>query len=114
MSWVAEHLSTKGRFIFDTPNRDIKILQSPDSSIDSDHKIEFTPNQLKSIIEAADLQIKQSWGLLPMKESYSNSSFNPLETYNNPLVCEDPRYSYLFAFSCKLKTKETDFREYAF
>lgn len=98
--WINKHLSQNGQFIFDTPNRLITSIQSPNHLIDEDHKIEFTPQQLKDILIKTGFSIKKQWGLLPMPNSFISKSFNPLESYEQPFLSEEPDQSYLFAFTC--------------
>ncbi|GIR49740.1 MAG: hypothetical protein CM15mP58_18370 [Burkholderiaceae bacterium] len=62
-------MNENGKFIFDTPNRLITSIQS-DSFIDPDHKIEYTPDQLESILRKHNFSISDSWGLLPMPMTF--------------------------------------------
>ena len=99
LGWISDHLNENGKFIFDTPNRLITSIQS-DSFIDPDHKIEYTPDQLESILRKHNFSISNSWGLLPMPMTFQLKKFSPQEVYNHPLLSEDLKVCYLFAFSC--------------
>ena len=103
LNWIKNRLNKNGSFIFDTPNRSITELQIVDKYIDEDHKIEYVPSKLKLILEKFGFEVDREWGLLPMPNSFDTKIFNPLETYNQPLVNSDPEKAYLFAFSCKVK-----------
>jgi SAM-dependent methyltransferase len=102
LAWIKLHLKAGGRFILDTPNRNLTIIQSPDSFIDADHKIEYTPEQLKKILNEAGFDVVKETGLLCMPGSRSSGIFNPLEVYDQPLLSDDADSSYLFAFECGL------------
>jgi len=99
LDWISDHLSENGKFIFDTPNRLITSIQS-DSFIDPDHKIEYTPDQLESILRKHNFSISDSWGLLPMPMTFQLKKFSPQEVYDHTLLSEDLKVCYLFAFSC--------------
>ena len=99
LDWISDHLNENGKFIFDTPNRLITSIQS-DSFIDPDHKIEYTPNQLEGILRKHNFSISNSWGLLPMPMTFQLKKFSPQEVYNHPLLSEDLKVCYLFAFLC--------------
>lgn len=101
LKWIYEHLNQNGFFIFDTPNRIITSIQSPNNFIDQDHKIEYTPQQLKSILIETGFNIDKQWGLLPMPNTYLSKLFNPLESYEQPHLSEELLdQCYLFAFTC--------------
>lgn len=53
LKWIREHLKENGKFIFDTPNRNITRIQSPNKLIDEDHKYEYTPAELEVILNAS-------------------------------------------------------------
>ena len=50
LCWILEHLTEEGRLIFDTPNRKLTIIQSPNKLIDKDHKYEYNPPELESLL----------------------------------------------------------------
>lgn len=100
LSWIIKHLTPNGRFIFDTPNRLITSIQSPHNLIDDDHKIEYTPSQLESILIETGFRIERKWGLIPMPNTYLTKSFNPLESYEQPLLSDKLDQCYIFALSC--------------
>lgn len=101
LSWIREHLTENGRFIFDTPNRLVTRIQSPDSFIDIDHKIEYSPAQLRKILSDVGFKIVREIGMLPMPQTISSNCFNPLETYEHNLLSDYVENCYLFAFECE-------------
>ena len=100
LEWIGDHLAHNGKFIFDTPNRLITAIQS-DAFIDPDHKIEYTPNELRDILHSCNFSISDSWGLLPMPKTFKLKKFSPQEVYDHALVSNELEISYLFAFSCE-------------
>ena len=100
LAWIADHLEEGGRLIFDTPNRAITRLQSPDAFIDPDHKHEYTPEEMAGVVERAGFAVDKRTGLCDMPGSLAQGIFNPLEVYDSELVNDRPETSYLFAFEC--------------
>lgn len=105
LKWISNHLSLNGRFIFDTPNRVITKLQSPDKWIDVDHKYEYTPDEMERILNKNGLIVIKKTGIVNMPGSLISRIFNPLEVYETEAVNSSPNTSYLFAFECKSKTR---------
>ena len=103
LKWIRNHLKKDGRFIFDTPNRLITKLLNANTYIDKDHKYEYTPNEIKKLLSKAGLKVIDHFGLLPMKYSYKNKIFDPLEVNESNLLSKETNKSYLFAFECKAK-----------
>jgi SAM-dependent methyltransferase len=89
-------LKPGGYFCLDTPNRLITKLQTPNRLIHPEHKIEYTPTQLKEKLVKQGFEILEMKGLLPMPESAAAGSFNPLEIPNHPLISEQTDICYLF------------------
>lgn len=98
--WIAAHLSERSRFIFDTPNRIVTRVQSPDRYIDSDHKYEYSSDELRRIMVDNNLQVVKQTGLLGMPSTAATQTFNPLEVFEHDLINDMPDSSYLFAFEC--------------
>ena len=76
------------------------LLQYRVTHLDPDHKIEYTPDQLESILRKHNFSISDSWGLLPMPMTFQLKKFSPQEVYDHALLSEDLKVCYLFAFSC--------------
>ena len=100
LKWIREHLKENGKFIFDTPNRIITRIQSPDKLIDEDHKYEYTPGELEKILNLNGFKVVKKTGILAMPGTFHSKNFNPLEAYETELVNDNPDVSYLFAFEC--------------
>ncbi len=103
LTWVKKHLNTGGKFVFDTPNRDITKIQMPDSYIDEDHKYEYVPSEMESIVNRNGLIVNKKFGILDMPKTSINQEFNPLEVYNTKSLNNNPETSYVFAFECIAK-----------
>ncbi len=100
LKWIRDHLAPEGRFIFDTPNRRVTAIQSPDAYIDEDHKIEYTPEQLRAILVDCGFSVVRETGMLHMPGTCHTGAFDPLETYEHDLLHESANECYLFAFEC--------------
>jgi SAM-dependent methyltransferase len=98
--WILDHLADEGRFIFDTPNRQLTSIQSPYSWIDKDHKYEYTPSELEGLLNKYGFNVTRKWGFLHMPETLKNQVFNPLEVYETERINDRPDESYCFGFEC--------------
>ncbi|MDF0593749.1 methyltransferase domain-containing protein [Methanotrichaceae archaeon M04Ac] len=98
LNWINNHLRPKGRFVFDTPNRNLTKIQSPSKWIDSDHKHEYAPQELEHLLIENGFEIVKSWGILNMPISYATNVFNPLEVYETEMLSDNVESSYCFAF----------------
>lgn len=100
LKWIKEHLKENGRFIFDTPNRNITKIQSPEKFIDEDHKYEYSPTEMEEILNKNGFIVVKKTGILNMSGTFSSKNFNPLEAYESELVSDKTETSYVFAFEC--------------
>jgi SAM-dependent methyltransferase len=98
--WIREHLREEGKFIFDTPNRDITKIQMPDKYIDEDHKYEYTPDEMEALLNKNKLKVVKKTGILEMSDTLTSQKFNPLEVYETKVINNLPERSYVFAFEC--------------
>ena len=71
LSWIRGHLVPKGKFIFDTPNRDVTKIQSPHKYIDDDHKYEYTPIEMEQILRKNGFKVVKGHGLLDMPSTFA-------------------------------------------
>jgi SAM-dependent methyltransferase len=101
LRWISGHLKTNGKFIFDTPNRIITKVQTPEKWIDEDHKHEYTPSEMESLLNRCGLKVTKKTGIVDMPDTLSSGCFNPLEVYDTELINNSPDSSYLFAFECE-------------
>ena len=100
LRWIREHLKKGGKFIFDTPNRDITKIQLPDNYIDEDHKYEYTPAEMEVLLNKSGFNVARKTGILQMPETLASNKFNPLEVYETKIVSDAAENSYVFAFEC--------------
>lgn len=100
LSFIREHLRKNGRFIFDTPNRDITKIQNPNSYVSPDHKYEYTPVELEKILQDSGFKIINKFGILSMPNTYKTKIFNYFEVKKTKILSKYPENSYVFAFEC--------------
>ncbi|MDA8233799.1 MAG: DUF4214 domain-containing protein [Clostridia bacterium] len=100
LNWIKKHLKSGGKFIFDTPNRNITKIQSSNEFIDRDHKYEYTPEELEEILVKCGFRVTQKTGILNMPNTFLSKQFNPLEVYESEIINNTPETSYVFAFEC--------------
>ena len=100
LKWIKQHLSEGGKFIFDTPNREITKIQLPNNYIDEDHKYEYTPPEMESLLIECGFNVIKKTGILEMPITLKSKKFNPLEVYETKIINDEPESSYVFAFEC--------------
>lgn len=89
-------LKPGGHFCLDTPNRLITRLESPHRLIHPEHKIEYTPSQLKEKLQKHGFEIMEEKGLLPLPESQASGQFAPEEIVKQPYFSDQIESCYLF------------------
>jgi SAM-dependent methyltransferase len=100
LSWVRDHLTPTGKFIFDTPNRLVTKLHFPDQFIDEDHKHEYTPTEAIELLASCGLKVVKSTALVSMPESLREGRFIQTEAdgcYGDALHAPNADTGYLFA-----------------
>lgn len=103
LPFIKKRLSENGCFVFDTPNRKITSIQSPDKFINPDHDYEYNPTEMKELLEKAGFEIKQEWGMMPLPAVLKSQKWNEEEARKSVKVVSNLDISYFFAFSCSLK-----------
>jgi hypothetical protein len=99
--WIKNHLSETGTLYFDTPNRLLTRLETGlDSYIDPDHKKEYTPDEMKIIIETAGFQVAEAWGIVDMPLSLKSNAFERRDFYESQALTARPHDAYCFAMAC--------------
>lgn len=98
LEWALRHLSPQGRLVFDTPNRLLTKIQCPDSLIDPDHKYEYTPAEMESVVSACGFQVVKKVGMVHLPVQAASGMYDPREFADAPLLSEDVDACYLFAF----------------
>jgi SAM-dependent methyltransferase len=102
--WIKNHLSEAGVLYIDTPNRLLTRLETGfDSYIDPDHKKEYTPDEMKLIIETAGFQVTQAWGIVDMPLSLKANVFELRDFYDSQAITSRPHDAYCFAVACSSK-----------
>jgi SAM-dependent methyltransferase len=98
LEWIRKHLAPDGRLVFDTPNRAITRIHSPDAYIHSDHKIEYTPEQMQGVLESAGFRVTRKVGMAHLPGMAQKQIFDAREFPEAPLLHDDVDACYLFAF----------------
>jgi SAM-dependent methyltransferase len=100
--WIKNHLTEAGTLYFDTPNRLLTRLETgADKYIDPDHKKEYTPDEMKIIIEAAGFQMVEAWGIVDMPLSLKVNAFEHRDFYESQALTSNPHTAYCFAMACR-------------
>jgi len=103
LKWIKGHLSPGGRLVFDTPNRLLTKVQCPNSLIDPDHKHEYTPNEMKHVIEDAGFSVIRMIGMVHLPVQAASGQFNPREFKDADLLSDDVDACYLFALEATVR-----------
>lgn len=93
-------LKKEGRFCFDTPNGIMARIHSPDKFLHPEHKKEYVPYEMRSLL-SDHFKIEKELGLLPMLSSYKTKKFSYIEMVCNNTFSENLDYSYIMYFECK-------------
>jgi len=96
LQYVHTKLVKGGHFCFDTPNRLLTSIQSPDAFIDLDHKIEYEPKRLAEIVEKCGFRILGISGICLLPHSRKSRVFDPIESYATPKFSDDFDDGYCF------------------
>ena len=102
LKWIRDHLAPGGQFVFDTPNRLVTVMHSPDRYVDGDHKYEYNPEEVSDLLGDTGFQILYSVGILHMPLSYRTGKFNPMEAYEAQYITDDLEASYLLGYRCAI------------
>jgi len=98
---IYKYLKPGGYFCFDTPNRLITFIQSPNRYIHPDHKIEYFFENLVKKLKKAGFEIIQTLGIGLADESIRQNRFLPGYMIENIGINQDPEHSYIFYFKTK-------------
>lgn len=96
-------LKPGGSFCLDTPNRLVTELHTATVGggfIHPDHKIEYTPDQLRSILISTGFIISQEWGICEMPLTVKNKSFTYDDFVVGGAISKNIDDSYIQFFSC--------------
>jgi hypothetical protein len=96
-AWIRDHLTPEGRYFFDTPNRLITEVQmGQDTFIDPDHKKEYTPQEIKTMLVACGFSNSTQTGILEMPHVQATQTFGVEDYYSGQLICDDASKGYCF------------------
>ena len=108
LSWIKDHLADGGKFVFDTPNRLITRFETgEDHYIDPDHKREYTPEVLATLLTTVGFVILQEWGILDMPNVIASASYGIKDFYSGEPLSSSPTNSYCFAMACEANNVES-------
>lgn len=98
LNWIRIHLNHGGRLVFDTPNRIITKIHSPDAYINADHKLEYTPDQMERVLRSAGFTVVRKVGMMYLPEMAGSNVYDAREFNRGALLHDDVDACYLFAF----------------
>jgi hypothetical protein len=98
LDWIRIHLAPGGRLIMDTPNRLMTKIQCPTWYIHPDHKLEYEPAQLESVLVEHGFAVTKRIGLVHLPGIARNETYDAREFIDAPLLHADVDACYLFAF----------------
>jgi len=96
-------LEPGGYFCLDTPNRLVTQLHTAPMGggfIHPDHKLEYTPDQLRALLISAGFTIMQEWGICEMPLTTKNQSFTYQDFIIGGSITKNINDSYIQFFAC--------------
>lgn len=93
---VRRILKPQGALFLDTPNAILTRIQSPEALIHPEHKGEYSPSELTSMMEQVGLVIQRVGGICPMQVTVRTRVFEPQELIDNVRLSEGPDDCYAF------------------
>jgi SAM-dependent methyltransferase len=104
-NWIKAHLQPGGVFCFDTPNRIVtKVQMGDDLYIDPDHKKEYTPAEIVTLMQENGFEVIQQKAILQMPNVQKNNSFGLEDYYDGQLLSDNPDEGYCFGTYAIVKT----------
>jgi SAM-dependent methyltransferase len=98
---IRRYLKPGGFFCFDTPNRAVTRLQSPNGFIHPDHKVEYEFADLTRKLDAAGFEIVEVAGIGLAEESCRRGRFMTQELIEQMSTNSDPEHSYVLYFKAR-------------
>lgn len=89
-------LTKNGMFCLDTPNRLITKLLDPSHYIHPDHKVEYTPDELRDIFHKHGFTCKKSIAITPLPLSLQTGLIHRVEVMEGALISETPQEGFSF------------------
>ncbi len=90
-------LAPDGWLCLDTPNGPVWRLRS-DDLMNPDHKLEYSADQLRSMLEESGFRVLEAKGLNYMGEAFTRGEFDEAEASGNPGVFAEAEACLLLAF----------------
>lgn len=97
-------LKPGGHFCLDTPNRLVTELHAATIGggfIHPDHKIEYTPDQLRQVLVDAGFSIKAEWGICEMPLTVKARAFSYHDFLVGGAISHNINDSYVQFFNCE-------------
>jgi SAM-dependent methyltransferase len=98
---VRRILKPDGSFCFDTPNRAVTKIQSPDALINVDHKHEYTHEEMVDLLSSHRFTISEARGICWMPKATNAGDFDYAEMVANTGLFDDIRNCYLLYYRCR-------------
>jgi glycosyltransferase involved in cell wall biosynthesis/predicted SAM-dependent methyltransferase len=96
-------LRNGGAFCLDTPNRLLTAIHTNDVGgelVHPEHCIEYTPQQLRKVLEAAGFHVVESLGICEMSETVATGKFHYADFFTGRNISENVDSSYIQYFHC--------------
>ncbi len=94
-------LKPGGYFCLDTPNSKLTRIHSPNQFIHPEHKIEYVPSDLITMLKTGGFEVIETGGICPMPESAKTGVFDETEVFRMPALSDDADLSYCFYVKCQ-------------
>jgi SAM-dependent methyltransferase len=94
-------VTSGGWFCVDTPNRRVTAIENPSRLTNPDHKIEYTHEQLHSVLTENGFEVVYSFGLNYVGESVAKGIFSPEEMAANWGLYSQITDCYVLAYMCR-------------
>ncbi|MGE0171318.1 MAG: methyltransferase domain-containing protein [Oligoflexales bacterium] len=94
-------LQPGGKFCLDTPNRALSKMLCRMGFIHPEHKIEYMPSDLRSLLTASGFKVRQELAVSPMPLSLKWRKFCKLELHNSKAVSRWAAEGFSFFVECE-------------
>lgn len=97
-------LGPGGHFCLDTPNRLLTKVHTRDVGggfIHPDHKVEYTPDELRAMLLEAGFSIEEEWGICEMPLTMRDGKFNYLDFSTGGAITANIDDAYIQFFKCR-------------
>lgn len=101
LAWIRDHLNPGGKLVFDTPNRLVTKVQSPNSFVDPDHKHEYNPDEMAAVLVDSGFRVVRTTGMVHLPQMAASGVYSPQEFVGAPAIHEDVDRCYMFAMEAE-------------